>query len=80
MLCDGFIERTVVSYRGLSVPALLPVADVKAVLCRWPVHRRQVNLLKPWIVSDEREICEERIDVKGSAEEKENACLSSTCS
>ena len=80
MLCDGFIGRTVVSYRGLSIPALLAVAHVKAVLCQWPVHRRQVSLLKPWIISDEREICEERIDVKGSAEEKENACLSSTCS
>lgn len=80
MLCDGFIERTVVSYRGLSIPALLPVAGVEAMLCQWPVRRRQVNLWKPWIVSDEREICEKRIDVKGSAEEKENACLSSTCS
>lgn len=44
VLCDGFIERTVMFYGGLSLPALLPVAGVKAMLCQWLVHRRQVNL------------------------------------
>lgn len=79
MLCDGFIERTVMFYGGLRLPALLSVAGVKAMLCQWLVHRRQVNLLKPQIVSNKKEIGEERTDVKGSAKEKENACLRVTC-